>query len=68
MHRNLDRRVEVLLRVTDTVAQRQLQQTFDAALAPDVRSWQLAGDGSWARTGHRDYHREQIAHRGDPGA
>ncbi|WP_369134457.1 RNA degradosome polyphosphate kinase [Modestobacter sp. I12A-02662] len=68
MHRNLDRRVEVLLRVTDPVAQRQLQHTFDAALAPDVRSWQLAGDGTWTRTGDRDYHREQIAHRGDTGA
>jgi polyphosphate kinase len=68
MHRNLDRRVEVLLRVTDPIAQRQLQHLFDAALAPDVRSWQLAGDGTWARTGDRDHQRELIAHRGDTGA
>jgi polyphosphate kinase len=68
MHRNLDRRVEVLLRVTDPVAQRQLQHTFDAALAPDVRSWQLAGDGTWTRSGHRDHQRDLIAHRGDVGA
>jgi polyphosphate kinase len=67
MHRNLDRRVEVLLRVSDPVAQRQLQHTLDAALAPDVRSWQLAGDGTWTRTGDRDYQRELIGHRGDLG-
>jgi polyphosphate kinase len=65
MHRNLDRRVEVLLRVNDAAAARQLQRIFDAAMAPDVRSWQLAGDGSWTRTGERDHQAELLAMRGE---
>jgi polyphosphate kinase len=65
MHRNLDRRVEVLLRVNDPVAQRELQRVFDAALAPDVRSWHLAADGSWTRTGERDHQAELLADRGE---
>ena len=55
MHRNLDRRVEVLLRITDDSARRQLQRVFDAAMAPDVRSWELGPDASWTRTGSTDY-------------
>ncbi|WP_336032170.1 RNA degradosome polyphosphate kinase [Geodermatophilus sp. FMUSA9-8] len=55
MHRNLDRRVEVLLRVCDDTAQRQLQGMFDAAMAPGVRCWELGPDGAWVRGGERDY-------------
>jgi len=68
MHRNLDRRVEVLLRVNDPAAQRQLQRVFDLAMAPDVRSWQLAGDATWTRTGERDSQAEQMARRGESAA
>ncbi len=55
MHRNLDRRVEVLLRVCDDTAERQLQETFDAAMAEGVRCWELGSDGTWTRTGECDY-------------
>jgi polyphosphate kinase len=55
MHRNLDRRVEVLLRVCDDTARRELQAVFDAAMAPGVRCWELGPDGAWTRTGERDY-------------
>jgi polyphosphate kinase len=65
MHRNLDRRVEVLLRVNDPSAARQLQRVFDAAMAPDVRSWQLGPDGTWTRTGERDHQKELLAMRGE---
>jgi polyphosphate kinase len=65
MHRNLDRRVEVLLRVNDPIAQRDLQRIFDTALAPDVRSWHLAADGSWTRAGVRDCQAELLAARGE---
>jgi len=61
MHRNLDRRVEVLLRVCDGHARRQLADMFDAAMAPDVRSWQLGGDGGWTRTGDLDYQAQRLA-------
>jgi polyphosphate kinase len=60
MHRNLDRRVEVLLRVCDDTAERQLQDTFDAAMAEDVRCWELGSDGAWTRTGARDHQAELM--------
>jgi polyphosphate kinase len=38
---------------------------LDAAMAPDVRSWQLGGDGSWTRTGDVDYQAERLAQVGE---
>jgi polyphosphate kinase len=61
MHRNLDRRVETLLRVCDEAARRELTHIFAAAMAPEVTSWQLGGDGRWTRTGTRDYQAERLA-------
>ena len=65
MHRNLDRRVEVLLRVSDQTARRQLGRMFDDAMAPDVKSWQLGGAGGWTSTGERDYQAERLAAVGE---
>jgi polyphosphate kinase len=61
MHRNLDRRVEVLLRVCDDTAERQMQHTFDAAMAEGVRCWELGSDGAWTRTGEHDYQAALMA-------
>ena len=47
MHRNLDRRVEALLRVCDEAARTELHRIFDAALAPDVRCWELGPRRDW---------------------
>ena len=47
MGRNLDRRVEAFVPVTDDVAIARLEQVLDANLADDRRAWQLNGDGSW---------------------
>jgi polyphosphate kinase len=60
MHRNLDRRVEVLLRVCDETARAELDRITEGAMAPDVRSWELCSDGSWTRTGERDYQHELL--------
>ncbi|MGY1857327.1 RNA degradosome polyphosphate kinase [Modestobacter sp. SYSU DS0290] len=68
MHRNLDRRVEVLLRVNDPAAQRQLQDVLDRALAPDVRCWELSAEGTWRRTGERDHQLELLTGRGEHAA
>ncbi|WP_324273950.1 RNA degradosome polyphosphate kinase [Blastococcus brunescens] len=65
MHRNLDRRVEVLLRICDEGARRQLARMFDDAMASDVRSWQLGGDGGWTRTGETDYQAQRLAQVGE---
>jgi polyphosphate kinase len=61
MHRNLDRRIEVLLRVCDDTAERQMQHTFDAAMAEGVRCWELGSDGAWTRTGEHDYQAALMA-------
>ncbi|MGY1630548.1 RNA degradosome polyphosphate kinase [Geodermatophilus sp. SYSU D01186] len=55
MHRNLDRRVEVLLQVCDEHAQRLLGNVFDQAMADDVRCWELGADAAWTRREGRDY-------------
>ncbi|WP_239078935.1 RNA degradosome polyphosphate kinase [Cellulomonas marina] len=49
MHRNLDRRVETLVRVTDTEHVSTLIELVDMSLDPAVSSWHLAADGQWTR-------------------
>ena len=48
MHRNLDRRVEVLVRVTDPAVTAELDEVLASALDPATRCWVLAADGSWS--------------------
>jgi polyphosphate kinase len=66
MHRNLDRRVEVLLRVCDETARAQLHDIFTAALASGVRCWELGSDGGWTRIGERDYQAGRLREIGEP--
>jgi polyphosphate kinase len=47
MHRNLDRRVEVLVRVADPKLTAQMDATFNSALDPATRCWVLHSDGQW---------------------
>ncbi|MGV9680787.1 RNA degradosome polyphosphate kinase [Nocardia sp. NPDC003482] len=47
MHRNLDRRVEVMAQVKDPRLCEQLEVVFDSALDPGTRCWVLEADGSW---------------------
>jgi polyphosphate kinase len=47
MHRNLDRRVEVLLRVADPQLAKQLGEVLDSCMDPATRCWTLHADGSW---------------------
>jgi polyphosphate kinase len=47
MHRNLDRRVEVMAQVKDPRLTSQLNDVFDSALDPATRCWELDMDGSW---------------------
>ena len=49
MHRNLDRRVELLVRVTDVGQRQQLRQLIDTAMDPRISSWWLDTDGTWTR-------------------
>ena len=47
MHRNLDRRVEVMAQVKDPRLTAQLDDIFDSALDPTTRCWILQSDGRW---------------------
>ncbi|MBW3648556.1 MAG: RNA degradosome polyphosphate kinase, partial [Actinobacteria bacterium] len=47
MHRNLDRRVETLVRVKDPGVQGQIDAILDRAMAPSTRHWSLQQDGCW---------------------
>ncbi len=47
MHRNLDRRVEVLAQVKDPKLTAQLNDLFESALDPSTRCWELGPDGQW---------------------
>ncbi len=49
MHRNLDRRVEALVKVTDPSHLKELLTFFDLALDPGTISWHLGADGAWER-------------------
>lgn len=49
MHRNLDRRVEALVRLADPQHLVEVQELFDQAMDPSTSSWRLDGDGVWTR-------------------
>ena len=61
MHRNLDRRIEVMLQVTDSVARTQLSEVTTSAWGAAVRCWNLTSDGSWVQSGDEDYQAALIA-------
>ena len=54
MHRNLDRRVEVLCEVADPQARAHLREMLDLALSPRTSAWDLQPDGNWVRSGGPD--------------
>ena len=49
MHRNLDRRVEALVRLTSPDHLAELDDLFELAMSDDTASWHLDADGSWTR-------------------
>jgi polyphosphate kinase len=51
MHRNLDRRVEALVRITDQSAQAELRRVLEAATSERSSGFDLMPDGSWIRRG-----------------
>jgi polyphosphate kinase len=51
MPRNLDRRVEALVPVTDARLRARLDQILELNLADDVLAWELDGDGTWRKLG-----------------
>jgi polyphosphate kinase len=49
MPRNLDRRVEALVPVTERRLRSRLDELLDINLADDTLAWELSGDGTWHR-------------------
>ncbi|WP_026918235.1 RNA degradosome polyphosphate kinase [Gordonia shandongensis] len=76
MHRNLDRRVEVMVQVRDRRLTADLQDMFDSALDPRTRCWELRPSGSWeaqpaAGEQVRDHQRQMMIrnrHHAEPAA
>ena len=49
MHRNLDRRVEALVRLSQPDHIRELEALFELGMSDTVSSWTLNQDGTWLR-------------------
>lgn len=49
MHRNLDRRVETLVRLVDPEEIAEVEALFDFAMDPSTSAWDLGSDGTWTR-------------------
>ena len=49
MHRNLDRRVETLVRITQPDHRGILDEIFELGMAENTASWVLESDGNWTR-------------------
>jgi polyphosphate kinase len=49
MHRNLDRRVEALVRLTDLRHISDMKSLMDLGMSDALTSWHLDGDGRWTR-------------------
>jgi polyphosphate kinase len=50
MHRNLDRRVEALVRVTDPTATSDLKRLLNRAMDASTKAFELHPDGTWGET------------------
>jgi polyphosphate kinase len=70
MHRNLDRRVEVLCQVSDQQARAHLNDCLEAAFDEGTRAWDLQPDGEWIRSGgagtdYQELLMKRLADRGE---
>ncbi|GAA2293862.1 RNA degradosome polyphosphate kinase [Streptomyces kunmingensis] len=49
MHRNLDRRIEALVRVEDPAHRAALSRLLETGMSDSTASWHLGPDGNWTR-------------------
>ena len=52
MHRNLDRRIEALIHITDPSHIDQLDHQLNRGMSDHVQSWALMPEGTWERRAH----------------
>ena len=55
MHRNLDRRVEALVRLADPAHLSYIESLFDLALSDNTSAWWLDATGNWTRHNLNEY-------------
>jgi polyphosphate kinase len=64
MPRNLDRRVEAVVPVSDPGLKREIEQFLELELSDDTLAWELAGDGTWSKVhGGRGVNTQQLMQR-----
>jgi polyphosphate kinase len=51
MHRNLDRRVEALVRLPGEPQVARIRALMDLAFAEETSAWELTGEGIWKHNG-----------------
>ena len=66
MHRNLDRRVESLLRIEKIQHKELLREIFEVSLSPDTSSWQQIGS-EWSRKKQKQDIQEYLMHKYENG-
>ncbi|MFT3873111.1 MAG: RNA degradosome polyphosphate kinase [Nocardioides sp.] len=62
MHRNLDRRVEVLVRLPQG-NMTAISDLLDLAFSPDTMAWELCNDGTWLRNAGTQHLQETLIAR-----
>jgi polyphosphate kinase len=63
MHRNLDRRVEALVQVTDAVARAELDQVISLSMSEECEAFELQPDGTWIRRQAQRHLQEALLRR-----
>jgi polyphosphate kinase len=63
MRRNIDRRVEALVKVTSQQHKAYLIELMDQAMAETTNAWWLNSDGTWARHHGEDLQSHLISTR-----
>ncbi|MBF4162561.1 RNA degradosome polyphosphate kinase [Nocardioides acrostichi] len=63
MHRNLDRRVEVLVRLPDPDSRQEIADLLDLAFDSGTAAWLLGADGIWTRNDGSVHLQEELIAR-----
>jgi polyphosphate kinase len=63
MHRNLDRRVELVVRVADPAHIRRVNRLLELGMDDGTSSWWLDGDGGWTRKPGEDLQETLVRER-----
>jgi polyphosphate kinase len=64
MPRNLDRRVEAVVPVSDPGLKKEIEQFLELELSDDTLAWELAGNGTWSKVrGGRGINTQELMQR-----